>query len=142
MKRVIPVIIIVMLVIAPIWADSGGKSGGFWNSVLSGPIWFAIGLLVGLLGSKIIKPWLSSHPEWAIAAQGIAYIADDITDWARAKYPKSEIAHRIDELVDKLIESSGLQDVDDLRRRREIAERAITASLVRKGIIPTSSLPS
>ena len=139
MRRVIVIIIAVLLMLAvPIWADSG-QSGGFWNSVLSGPIWFALGLLVGLLGAKVIKPWLGEHPEWAVAAQGIAYIADDITDWARAKYPENEIIRHIDELVDKLIESSGLQDVDDLRKRREIAERAITASLVRKGIMPESS---
>ena len=124
-------ITIVAILVFFVFANASVKDvlGDTWM----GPFWLLVGILIGALGSKVIKPWLQAHPEWAATAQGIAILADDITDYFRAKYSDSRLAKHIDEMVDKLIESSGLKDSDEFKAK-EIAERAIIASLTRKGV--------
>jgi len=124
-------ITIVAILVFFVFANASVKD--VLGDTLMGPIWLLVGILIGALGSKIIKPWLQAHPAWAATAQGIAILADDITDYFRAKYSDSKLAKHLDEMVDKLIESSGLKDSDEFKAK-EIAERAIIASLTRKGV--------
>jgi len=124
-------ITIVAILVFFVFANASVKD--VLGDTLMGPIWLLVGILIGALGSRIIKPWLQAHPAWAATAQGIAILADDITDYFRAKYSDSKLAKHLDEMVDKLIESSGLKDSDEFKAK-EIAERAIIASLTRKGV--------
>jgi len=124
-------ITIVAILVFFVFANASVKD--VLGDTLMGPIWLLVGILIGALGSKVIKPWLQAHPAWAATAQGIAILADDITDYFRAKYSDSKLAKHLDEMVDKLIESSGLKDSDEFKAK-EIAERAIIASLTRKGV--------
>jgi len=126
-------ITIVAILVFFVFANASSSLKDVLGDTLMGPIWLLVGILIGALGSRIIKPWLQAHPAWAATAQGIAILADDITDYFRAKYSDSRLAKHIDEMVDKLIEASGLKDSDEFKSK-EIAERAIIASLMRKGV--------
>ncbi len=82
--------------------------------------------LLGYIAKKYLLPWLDTTFKKK-AAEYILIIADDITDELVIKYPEKEIWKFLDQAVDKLMKVCGIKE-------REVAERAIRASMSRKGL--------
>jgi len=120
-------LLIITLLINVGFAFAGVKD--VMSGAVEPTIWLILGILIGALGSRLIKPYLQNSLKRAAIAQAIAIIADDLTTEAYLKYG-GDVWKHIDELVDKLIEASGLKDSDEFTQK-EVAERAIKAALVR-----------
>ena len=82
--------------------------------------------LIGIVAEKWIKPWVFKTEKRAKTAQEIAYIADDLTDFLRARYPEQKWDDYLDDLTEKLIEKCGLEGSPD------IAKTAAVAAIARK----------
>lgn len=92
---------------------------GSWFSVLG-----SVGLiLAGRVVTKYVIPFLSVGRRERYARH-IAFIADDITDDLRGKYPDREWLKHLDEGVDRLISICGIGP--------DVARRAVNASVARK----------
>jgi len=121
------VTIILTILLSVGFAFAGVKD--VMSGTLEPTIWLLLGIIVGAIGARLIKPYIEKNQKRAAIAQAIAIIADDLTTEAYLKYG-SDVWKHIDELVDKLIDASGLKDSDEFTQK-EVAERAIKAALVR-----------
>lgn len=81
---------------------------------------------IGIVAEKWIKPWVFKTEKRAKTAQEIAYIADDLTDFLRARYPDQKWDDYLDDLTERLIEECGLHGSQD------VAKTAATAAIARK----------
>lgn len=82
-------------------------------------------IVVGWMTKKWLLPFLSTALRKQIA-EYVLIIADEVTDWLVAKYPDKEVWRFLDKAVDKVIDVCGVS--------QEVAQRAVEASLSRKGI--------
>jgi len=123
------VTIILTILLSVGFAFAGVKDVMSGTLTLEPTIWLLLGIIVGAIGARLIKPYIEKNQKRAAIAQAIAIIADDLTTEAYLKYG-SDVWKHIDELVDKLIDASGLKDSDEFTQK-EVAERAIKAALVR-----------
>jgi hypothetical protein len=97
-----------------------GKVGAW----IMGGIGALIVMIIGWLGKSYLLPFLNSQIKKNLA-QWILLIADDVTDYFRVKYPDSKPVEWIDQAIDKIMEVCGIS--------KEVANRAITAAIARKG---------
>jgi hypothetical protein len=90
-----------------------------WLGVLSA----AVLLALGYAATRYFIPWLrvGSRRKYA---EYIAFMADEVTDDLRRRYPASAWAEHLDEAVDRLIEIC--------RIKSEVAQRAVNAAAARK----------
>ncbi|MDD4052781.1 MAG: hypothetical protein PHR28_12905 [candidate division Zixibacteria bacterium] len=90
---------------------------------LAGTIWTAVGVGVAYLAKRYLVPLLQVEKRRKYAGW-IAAIADELTDDLKARYPEKAWLEELDRAIERLIEICGIE--------RDIAERAIRASAVRK----------
>ena len=119
MKKLILSLLIVAMLATGAYA---GVFGWMKDKAIAG-IGGLIVLVIGWLAGKYLVPWLNTEFRKSMAKY-ILLIADEITDYLRLKYPDKKWTEWLDEAVDKLIEVTGVS--------KEVAERAIKASIARK----------
>ncbi|MBV6341078.1 hypothetical protein [Candidatus Magnetobacterium casense] len=97
-------------------------------SFMSAPVEWAglglIGIAIGWLANKYLKPWLNTEIRLKVARY-VLLMADEITDQLMVKYPDKKLVEVLDEAVDTLMKVCGVS--------KEVAERAIKAAIARKG---------
>jgi hypothetical protein len=81
-------------------------------------------IYIGYLVKKYLVPLLTVQKNREIA-EHILIIADDVTNYFRLKFPSAHWSVWLDRAVDKIIEITGVG--------RDVADRAVKASIVRKG---------
>ena len=82
-------------------------------------------VVVGWVAQKYLVPFLATEQKKRLA-EHVLLIADEVTSSLVLKYPASGWANWIDQAVEQIMQISGVS--------REVAMRAATAALVRKGV--------
>jgi len=104
------------------------------SGVLIGGLWALVLPLLARWVRSEVRPYIQTERRRRMA-QWIGYLADDLTDELRVRYPQSQWIQRLDEAVDTLSEAAGIAP--------EVARRAIHAAAGRKlDGPPTSGVPA
>jgi len=93
-------------------------------------VMIVIGLALVFLGGLIGK-WLNKNPKAKKIAQPISDFLDLFTDKWRELSPENRTIKDVDKLLDKLIKASGLYDLDDQDRAKEIAHKIASSPQIK-----------